>query len=282
MAVAFDISAEEAGSAMTGLRTNFKLNQDGVISLGDSFNYLANTMDAKAGDIINFANRASGVAGNYKFTGQQLGALGATFLAMKIPAEVGARASNTLMTKLGLAAEQGKDAQAAFQRLGFSGKEMSEAFKKDAQGALVMFLEQVKKSSDPMRDLNAILGEGFSDEVAKLVSGLDVYKGALQKVGDQSAYSRIHGGGIRDPRRNHGQCAGAFEELRGAAGHHHRLRVAQTHRCPGFCDANRFGSGHQSGEFVSGAVRGDYDRCRRLCGRQAGRSGGKIRVDACA
>jgi TP901 family phage tail tape measure protein len=189
MAVAFDISAEEAGSAMTGLRTNFNLNQDGVISLGDSFNYLANNMDAKAGDIINFANRVSGVAGNYKFTGQQVGALGAAMLAMKIPAEVGARATNTLITKLGLADKQGKDAQAAFQRLGFSGKEMSEAFKKDAQGALLMFLQKVKNSKDPMRELNAILGEGFSDEIAKLVAGLGTYEAALGRVSDKSKFA---------------------------------------------------------------------------------------------
>jgi TP901 family phage tail tape measure protein len=189
MAVAFDISAEEAGSAMTGLRTNFKLNQDGVISLGDSYNHLANNMDATAGDLVNFANRVGGTASIYKFTGQQVGALGATFVAMKTPAEVGARATNSLMMKLGNAATQGKDAQAAFRRLGFSGKEMSEAFEKDAQGALLMFLQAVKGSSDPMRELNAIMGEGFADEIAKLVSGLDEYKKALKLVGDQSAYA---------------------------------------------------------------------------------------------
>jgi TP901 family phage tail tape measure protein len=189
MAVAFDISAADAGSAMTGLRTNFKLNQDGVISLGDAFNHLANNMDARAGDLVNFSNRVGGTASIYKFTGQQVGALGAAFVAMKTPAEVGARAANSLMMKLGNAATLGKDAQAAFQRLGFSGKVMSEAFKKDAQGSMLMFLEAVKKSKDPMRELNAIMGEGFADEIAKLVSGLDEYKKALGLVGDQSAYA---------------------------------------------------------------------------------------------
>jgi TP901 family phage tail tape measure protein len=189
MAVAFDITAEEAGSAMTGLRTNFKLNQDGVISLGDAFNHMANNMDAKAGELVNFANRVGGTAGIYRFTGQQVGALGAAFVATKTPVEVAARATNSLMMKLGNAATLGKDAQAAFQRLGFSGKGMSEAFKKDAQGSMLMFLEAVKKSNDPMRELNAIMGEGFADEIAKLVGGLDEYKKALGLVADQSAYA---------------------------------------------------------------------------------------------
>jgi TP901 family phage tail tape measure protein len=189
MAVAFDISAEEAGSAMTGLRTNFKLNQDGVIALGDSYNHLANNMDATAGDLVNFANRVGGTASIYGFSGQQVGALGAAFVAMKTPAEVGSRAANALMMKLGNAGTAGKDAQAAFRRLGFSGKEMSEAFKKDAQGAMLKFLEAVKRSSDPMRELNAIIGEGFADDTAKLVSGLDEYKKALGLIGDEAAYA---------------------------------------------------------------------------------------------
>ena len=190
MATAFDISAEEAGSAMTGLRTNFRLNQDGVISLGDSFNQLANSMDAKAGDLVNFANRVGGTATIYGFSGQQMGALGAAFVAMKTPAEVAARATNSLMTKLGNAGEAGKDAQAAFQRLGYaSGKQLADAFKRDGQGAMLQFLQVVKGSKDPMRELTAIFGEGFSDEIAKLVGGLDEYQKALGLVADNSSYA---------------------------------------------------------------------------------------------
>jgi TP901 family phage tail tape measure protein len=187
MAVAFDISAEEAGSAMTGLRTNFKLNQDGVIALGDTFNHLANNMDARAGDLINFSNRVAGTGVLYGFTGDRIGALGAAFVAMKTPAEVASRATNGLMMKLGNAATLGKDAQAAFKRLGFSGKSLAAAFKKDGQQGLLSFLEAVKQSKDPMRELNAIMGEGFADEIAKLVGGLDTYKQALLLAGDEEA-----------------------------------------------------------------------------------------------
>ena len=62
MGVAFDVSAKEAGAAMTGLRNNFKLSQDGVRELGDAMNALANSMDAKASQIVDFANRTGGTA----------------------------------------------------------------------------------------------------------------------------------------------------------------------------------------------------------------------------
>lgn len=189
MAVAFDISAQEAGSAMTGLRTNFKLNQDGVIALGDAVNHLANNMDATAGEIINFSTRAGRVGTQFGMTGEQISALGTAMIAMKMPAEVASRATNSLFMKLGTADTAGKDAEAAFRKLGFSGKEMAQAFKKDAQGSLLTFLEAVKRSDDPIKHLKAILGEGFADEVAGLVGGLDEYKKALGLIGDQTAYS---------------------------------------------------------------------------------------------
>ena len=189
MAVAFDISASEAGSAMTGLRTNFKLNQDGVMSLGDSFNHLANNMDATAGEIINFATRAGRVGTLYNFTGDQMGALGAAFIAMKMPAEVASRATNSLFMKLGLADKSTKEAQAAFRRLGLPAKKMAKMFNEDAQGALLVFLEAVKKSKNPMKDLQAIMGEGFADEIAGLVGGLDEYKKALGLIEDKTEYA---------------------------------------------------------------------------------------------
>ncbi|MDR2891594.1 MAG: phage tail tape measure protein [Deltaproteobacteria bacterium] len=188
MAIAFDISAAEAGSAMTGLRTNFHLNQDEVVRLGDAFNYLSNNTDATAGEIINFTNRV-GAAKMVGLTGEQVGALGAAMLSLKIPSEVGARATNSLLLKLNNADKMSDQAKAAFGRLGLSAKQMSDMFKNDAQGALLFFLEAVKKTKDPMGELHAILGEGFSDEIAKLVSGLDKYKSTLGLVADESLFS---------------------------------------------------------------------------------------------
>lgn len=186
MAVAFDISAAEAGDAMANMRTNFKLNQDGVISLGDAFNHLGNNMKALAADNINFSNRISGTAGLYGFTGQQVGALGAAFLDLGTKAEVGARAAGALMMKLGNADALGKDAQAAFKSLGFSGKEMAKAFGEDANGAMLKFLEAVQRSKNPVGILRDVVGEGFADDIGKLVDGLDRYHLALSLIGQES------------------------------------------------------------------------------------------------
>jgi hypothetical protein len=45
----------------------------------------------------------------------------------------------------------------------------------------------VKKSSDPMRDLTAIFGSGFSDEIALGVNGLETYQEALKFATDETS-----------------------------------------------------------------------------------------------
>ena len=189
MGVAFDISAKEAGAAMTGLRNNFKLSQDGVRLLGDSINALSNSMDAKAAQIVDFANRAGGTAKIYGMTGQEVSALGAAFLDAKVGAEEASTATNAMLVKLGTADKLPKDAQAAFKSLGLSGKGMAKAFKEDAQGALLKLLQTVAASKDPMRALNAIFGAEHAPKIARLVNNLGRYDDALQKVSATENYA---------------------------------------------------------------------------------------------
>lgn len=188
MGVAFDISAREAGAAMTGLRNNFKLSQDEMRLLGDAMNALSNSMDAKAAGLVDFANRAGGTATIYKFTGQEVSALGAAFLDAKVGVEQAATATNAMLVRLGTADSLSDDAQEAFASLGLSGKGMAKAFREDAQGALLHFLQTVSKSEDPMRALSAIFGAEHAPKIAKLVTGLDRYGMALDTISDAKNY----------------------------------------------------------------------------------------------
>lgn len=189
MGVAFDISAAEAGSAMTGLRNNFKLSQDGVRLLGDSMNALANSMDAKASAIVNFANRAGGTAKTYGMTGQEVAALGAAFLDAKVGVEEASTATNTMLVNLGTASKLPKAAQAGFKSLGLSASALEKAFKEDAQGALLGFLQVVKKSKDPMGALTDIFGKEHAPKIVRLMNNLDHYQEALKTVSDKGNYA---------------------------------------------------------------------------------------------
>lgn len=189
MGVAFDLSGAEAGAAMTGLRTIFGLTQDKVVSLGDAINYLSNNMDAKAGQLLQISNRAGSTAKLFGLSGQQLSALGASFLALKTAPEVAATGINALLMKLATADKQGEKFQEALYQIGLSSEVVKKMIGRDAQGAIVTFLDRVKAAPDVMGTLADLFGMEYADDIAKLVGSLDTYKKAIGLVGDETKYT---------------------------------------------------------------------------------------------
>lgn len=189
MGVAFDLSGAEAGSAMTGMRSVFALNQDGVVSLGDAYNHLSNNMDATAAGMLDIANRAGSNAKLFGLTGEQVGALGASFLALKTPPEVAATGINALLSKLATADRQGAKFQQALNGIGMDATSLKAAIKDDAQGALLSFFEAIQGSDDVMGTLSDLFGAEYADDMAKIVGSLDTYRKAIGLVGDKTAYA---------------------------------------------------------------------------------------------
>ena len=189
MGVAFDMAAGQAGSAMTGMRSIFDLNQEQVVRLGDAYNHLSNNMDATARDMLNIANRAGSMGDMFGLSGEQIGALGATFLELKTPPEVAGTAINALLLKLATADKQPAKFRDALEALGLSAEDLKDDISQDAQGALLSFLETVERSPDVIGTLSDLFGAEYSDDIAKLVGGLDGYKKALRLVGDETQYA---------------------------------------------------------------------------------------------
>lgn len=189
MGVAFDMSGKEAGEAMTGLRTIFQLSQDDVVSLGDSYNHLSNNMNATARDILNIANRSGSTGKLFGLSGEEVGALGAAFLELKTPPEIASRAINSMLMKLRNAENGTADFQKALDDLGWSAEEMVEEIGRNGPDALVKFLKAVGETENPLGILTKMFGEGFADEIAKLVDGVDGLEEAFGRVADKSEYA---------------------------------------------------------------------------------------------
>ncbi len=189
MGVAFDMSGTEAGGVMTGLRSIFKLNQDGAVSLGDAVNHLSNNMDATASSMLNVMNRAGSSGKMIGLTGQQVSALSATFLTLKTPPEVAGTAMNAMFNKLATADKQGKKFQNALQSIGMDAQGLKQTMKDDAQGAILSFFEAINGAEDKMGILTDLFGAEYSDDMTKLVGGLDEYRKALGLVADQANYA---------------------------------------------------------------------------------------------
>ena len=187
--VAFDLSGKAAGSAMTGLRSIFALNQKDAVLVADSYNHLSNNMDATAAGILRITSRAGSLGKLVGFTGQQIGALGATFLTLKTPPEVAATGINALITRLATAEKQPERFAEGLRSIGLSASGLKADMERDAQGTLIRFLEAVDQSEDKIGVLADLFGAEYADDIAKLVGSLDIYKKALSLVADQTQFA---------------------------------------------------------------------------------------------
>ncbi|RRD68683.1 phage tail tape measure protein, partial [Comamonadaceae bacterium OH2310_COT-174] len=188
MATAFNISADQAGQAVAKLSNIFKLPLQQVRELGDAINTLGNTTAAKEADIVEVLTRIGGTASQFGLTARQAAALAASMLSLGGSAEVAGTGINAILSKLQTANVQGKDFQAALQRMGVSAQQLAADIQEHPQRALNEFLHTLSQleGAEKAEILSGLFGTEYQDDVARLLAGLDGYGAALQRIGDAS------------------------------------------------------------------------------------------------
>ena len=81
MSVAWDVSAEEAGSTLATWRAAMGLTQKNALDLADATNYLGNNMNAKAKDIAGVMVREGSTAMGAGLSANETAALAASLIA---------------------------------------------------------------------------------------------------------------------------------------------------------------------------------------------------------
>jgi TP901 family phage tail tape measure protein len=187
MSVAFDVTEQAAGEAAAKLTNVFDLPLEKVESLGDAINVLGNTTAAKESQILDFLVRVGGSAKTFGLTAEATAALGAEFISLGRKPEVASNAVNKLLATLQTANVQSPKARAALDDIGLSAEALAEKIRKNPQAALEEFLVTLEQLDNQSRAeaIAQILGVEYSDDISLLVNGLNGYREALQRVGDQ-------------------------------------------------------------------------------------------------
>nr|WP_019223998.1 phage tail tape measure protein [Bartonella rattaustraliani] len=184
-AVAFDMTGDQIGERFAKLRNVFKLNQAGIEDLGDAINHLSNHMAAKASEVSDFTNRATGAATMFKLTARETAAFGTAMISAGIIPESAARGFNTMSARIQAG---GKHIEDAFTNIGLSRQKFMEDLEKDATGTLVRFFHVLGKSEQGMRSLIAIAGRDFIGDFAKLVGNPELLGQALDYIKDPQVF----------------------------------------------------------------------------------------------
>ncbi|WP_375669809.1 phage tail tape measure protein, partial [Bartonella sp. CL29QHWL] len=184
-AVAFDMTGDQIGERFAKLRNVFKLNQAGIEDLGDAINHLSNHMAAKASEVSDFTNRATGAATMFKLTARETAAFGTAMISAGIVPESAARGFNAMSARIQAG---GKHIEDAFANIGLSREKFMQDLDKDATGTLVRFFNVLGKSEQGMRSLIAIAGRDFTGDFAKLVGNPELLGQALEYVKDPQVF----------------------------------------------------------------------------------------------
>ncbi|HEY9648908.1 MAG TPA: phage tail tape measure protein [Chroococcidiopsis sp.] len=187
--VAFDVSAQEAGSSMATL-TNVlgyqdaqgRVNIAGLQALGDAINYFADSGATSEAAIMSVLQRAGGATRTFGLANDSATALSAAFLNLGYAPEVVGTGLNGMLPQLQNATQQSTKFQEALAQIGLPARDFERMIKQDATGALITFMDAVKQSGDTSI-IQRMFGTGSdSAMLTSAIQNLDAFKNTLQDI----------------------------------------------------------------------------------------------------
>lgn len=189
MSVAFGISADEAGTTLARWRQNLSLTQQEAMTLGDTVNFLGNTMATNEADILTVINRQGVVAQSAGLASSEIAALSATLLAAGASPEIAATGLKNFTNALTKGESITKRQSAVYDALGIDAALLAKRMQDDATGGIMSVLEAFQKI-EPYRR-SSMVGDLFGEEgkgaIMPLIVNLDMLRSAFAETADTAS-----------------------------------------------------------------------------------------------
>lgn len=191
MGVAFDITADQAGTMMAQWRTAFKMGQADVVALADKINYLGNTTAASAPQISDVITRVGPLGEVGGVASGEIAALGASLVGAGINSDVAATGIKNLILAMASGESATKTQQEALASLGIDTVELAQRMQTDAKGAILDVLQSISQldAASQASTLQNIFGKESLGAIAPLLSNLDGLRANFDKVADAAQYT---------------------------------------------------------------------------------------------
>jgi TP901 family phage tail tape measure protein len=166
----------------------FKLNTKELNSYLAAVNKLDDASSATSNEILNFTQRVAGIGKTAKLSANELSAWGATLISAGNAPNTAATFMNKFLTVLGSATNLSEPAQRSLEKLGYSAKNLSIAFDKNASKTMQDFINKVKTldTVSQREVLGQIFGQEHVDSAMLLMSVTDQLGKNIKFAGDSA------------------------------------------------------------------------------------------------
>ena len=187
--VAFDVSADMAGTSMAKVKTAMGLTLDETGALFDAMNHLSNNSAAKAEHTLNFLNRAGADGAKGGFDQTETLAMGAAMIAAGAGADTAATSFRNMIRALTKGESATSRQRGAMKRLGLDAAQVSKSMQRDAVGTTRDVFERLNQL--PAHLKTSVMSDLFGDEardLSKLLNNMELLPQMLELVADKQSY----------------------------------------------------------------------------------------------
>lgn len=196
MGVAFDTTADQAGTWMAQWRTAFKMNQKEVTTLADQINYLGNVSGANALQLSGIVTAVGSLGDVGGLSAAQIAAIGDTMASVGVGEDVAATGIAKMITTMTAGSAATEKQSKVLKKLGIDATALADRMQTDAQGAIIDFMEALQKL--PKAEQAAALKNYFGQESIKPISALYTNLDELKKHFNQVADASLYAGSMED------------------------------------------------------------------------------------
>jgi TP901 family phage tail tape measure protein len=188
--IAFELSAEDAGSALAKIKTALGLSIPDVERLADAMNQLANNMAASETDVLDVVNRVAALGGVAGVASKDIAAIGVAMVSTGVDSERAATALRNVLLVMQSGTTATKSQQEAWARLGLDSVTVAKRIQREGVGVLLDVFERIRRQAPEVRAAitQALFDKRAVDAVVPLIANLNVLRDTLGLVADETAY----------------------------------------------------------------------------------------------